>query len=337
MVRSNPEIEALIAKFLNGEASPEEALKLERWRTESAENQQLMDACERDIAELYGRKAFQPIDVEQKWKELKKELPTEKTIPLWRNRLIIGAAAAILLAFVVFQWTKRTIPPTNSLANDVPQTEAVKEQPTTSVIVASEAVQTYTLKDDTKVVLEPNSRLKLSKDFNEKDRRTTLEGSGTFSVIHDEDKPFVIAVEGLQIVDLGTVFSVNTHEDTVSVVVTEGIVELRLNSETIELTEGDSAFYVISEQLIDRYAIPEARADKVFVFDGTSLEEVAHVLSDFFNRKIVIMDESISNCELSVTFKNEDLPTILDIIRELMDVKIIQNNEIIGIYGEGCL
>jgi ferric-dicitrate binding protein FerR (iron transport regulator) len=88
--------------------------------------------------------------------------------------------------------------------------------------------------------------------------------------------------------------------------------------------------------LISRYKSPSDRIDHTFVFDGTSLKEVASVLSAFFNRKIVIVDKEIEDCPLSVTFKNENLATILDIIKELMDVRVSYKNDTIGIYGTEC-
>jgi ferric-dicitrate binding protein FerR (iron transport regulator) len=197
-------------------------------------------------------------------------------------------------------------------------------------------VESFTLKDKSIVELQRGSKIVFDKDFNKKGRKLSLTGSGTFTVTHDEKSPFVLKVNKLEIHDIGTVFKVLSYSDTVKIIVYEGAVELRLNNQVINMVEGDSSFYLIEKQIISRYQQPSTRQDKIFKFDGTSLSEVARVLSGFFNQKIVISNKEIENCPLSVTFKNENLPTILDIIKELLDLEIIKRNNIIEIHGKGC-
>ena len=194
----------------------------------------------------------------------------------------------------------------------------------------------YTLEDDSKVTLQPGSKLTIPADFNENNRSLSLEGSGSFEVIHDENNPFVLSVGELEIYDLGTIFHVDRNGDTVKVSVDEGIVELNINGQNLALEEGDSAFYLVSQQVIKEYAAPTAREDVVFEFDGTSLSEVTEILSAFFKRDIEIKNPALETCPVSVTFKNEALATILEIIAELLDINIVQNKKTIEIYGESC-
>lgn len=111
---------------------------------------------------------------------------------------------------------------------------------------------------------------------------------------------------------------------------------MKLGDEDIRLIEGDSAFYVAKEAIIKKYEKPAARKDKVFEFDGMPLEDVTKVLSAFYKKDIVIMNDAIKNCELSVTFKNESLSIILNIIQELMDLEVKYNNNQYEIYGDEC-
>lgn len=338
MVRNREEIEALIATYLKGEASPDQAMMLEDWKSIGVENQEFFDAIQKVFDLTHSEESFQQPDVNLAWKKIAGQLNKDpKTIPIWRNKFFYGSVAAAILILLVVTAVWKTKPPhENDLAhtNDN-DTTTVQVQPNT--ILASEKIESFTLQDQSTVELQPGSKLVIAEDYGQNGRNVTLDGSGRFHVIHEETNPFIIHIDELDVVDIGTVFTVETVDDTVKVVVEEGAVELRLNSKTIEMAEGDSAFYLISQQMISRYKVPESRQNKVFEFNGTSLKEVASILGEFFNRKIVVMDESISNCPLSVTFKNESLPTILDIIKELLDVKIVQNQDIIGIYGEGCL
>jgi len=331
MVRKREEIEILIGIFLKGEATPEQAMELEDWKSMSEENEQLFNEIEKVYALTHDAPVFVVKNENQAWKNVERKM--QSSAPKKQNWYILYAAAAVILVVVLFKgFINVEQPPIKHQAKN----PLIDSTNVNTVIVASNAVQSFKLKDQSIVELQPGSKLTLDKNFNKKKRLVELSGSGKFTVIHDEKNPFILKVRGLEVFDIGTVFRINNNGDTVKVSVDEGEVELRLNGKIISVTAGDSAFYVVSKQVISRYKKPKDRKDHTFVFDGTTLKEVASVLSEFYNRKIIVADKAIEDCPLSVTFKNENLVTILDIIKELMDVRIIHNNDTIGIYGTGC-
>lgn len=331
MVRKREEIEILIGIFLNGEATPEQAMELEDWKSMSEENKQLFNEIEKVYALTHDAPVFVVKSENQAWKNVERKM--QSSAPKKQNWYILYAAAAVILVVVLFKgFINVEQPPIKHQAKN----PLIDSTNVNTVIVASNAVQSFKLKDQSIVELQPGSKLTLDKNFNKKKRLVELSGSGKFTVIHDEKNPFILKIRGLEVFDIGTVFRINNNGDTVKVSVDEGEVELRLNGKIISVTAGDSAFYVVSKQVISRYKNPKDRKDHTFVFDGTTLKEVASILSEFYNRKIVVADKAIENCPLSVTFKNENLVTILDIIKELMDVRIIHKNDTIEIYGTGC-
>lgn len=331
MVRKKDEIEMLIGLFLNGEATPEQAMELEDWKSMHEENQQLFNEMEKVYALTHDVPMYAVKNEDEAWKNVERRMPVDA--PKRRNRYLLYAAAAVFLIVVLVK----------GFINDdrLPIEYQAKEADLDSnrvntLIVASNAVQSFTLKDQSIVELQAGSQLTLDQHFNKGKRLVELSGSGKFTVIHDEKNPFILKVRGLEVFDIGTVFRIKNTDDTVKVSVDEGEVELRLNGKIIAVTAGDSAFYVVSKQVISRYKNPTDRKDHTFVFDGTTLKEVVSVLGEFYNRKIVVVDKAIEDCPVSVTFKNENLATILDIIKELLDVRIVHKNETIGIYGTGC-
>ncbi len=331
MVRNNEDIETLIGLFLNGEATPAQAMELEDWKAQSEENLQLFTNLEKVHSLTYAVPVFEVKSENQAWEKVENQL--QNAAPKKQNWYwLIGAASILILAVLfngIFNFGNN---PTIKQAKD----ENIDSTKIETVLVASNAVHSFKLQDQSIVELQPGSKLKLSKDFNVKKRLVELTGSGKFTVIHNEQNPFILKVRGLEVYDIGTVFNIKNSGDTVKVSVDEGEVELRLNGDIVSVAAGDSAFYVVSKHLISRYKNPKERKDHTFVFDGTSLKEVASVLSEFYNRKIVVADQAIEDCPLSVTFKNENLATILDIIKELMDVRIVYKNDTIGIYGTEC-
>ncbi len=331
MVRNREEIEILIGLYLNGEATPEQAMELEDWKSMSAENMQLFNEIERVYALTHDVPTFDLTNKNQAWKKVEGKM--EPQTPKRQNWYILYATAAVLVVAVLFKGFFSTEQPPIMGQTNHPLIDSTNVN---TVIVASNAVESFKLKDQSIVELQPGSKLTLDKNFNKKKRLVELTGSGKFTVVHDEKNPFILKVRGLEVFDIGTVFRIKNLGDTVKVSVDEGEVELRLNGKIIAVTAGDSAFYLVSKQVISRYKNPKDRKDHTFVFDGTTLKEVASVLSEFYNRKIIIADKAIEECPLSVTFKNEDLVTILDIIKELLDVQIVHKNNTIGIYGTGC-
>lgn len=334
---NNENLEVLVGIYLKGDATPEQAIALEEWKAQGAENAKHFEQLEKLYAITHKKQVYGKSDTAAAWKKVAPSLQTKsaKMIPLWQNKNVYIALAASLLIGIVLlgDFWKGGDNDHPIAATDVDSVFAPKEN---TVLLASNAVQSFTLKDESVVELQPGSRLIVDKDFNTNRRYLELEGSGKFRVKHDEENPFIVKVSELEVFDLGTVFRIQRKLDTVKVFLDEGSVELRLNGEVINMEEGDSAFYAIKEQVISRYKDPVAREDHMFEFDGTSLKEVASILSAFYNRKIVIVDKGIEACPLSVTFKNEELATILDIVKELMDVQIEKKNDIIEIYGEEC-
>ncbi len=336
MLNSKEEIDALIVSYLNGEANPDEAMQLEDWKREHADNEAYFLELEKAHAKTYGSEVFAVGSKGSAWKVIEHEITKAKVIPLWKKPLfVVSLAAAAIIALIV---VTNVFSPSEEdpIAHDDKVNEKKELEERENIIYASNKVAYYTLKDDSKVTLQPGSKLTIPKDFNKKNRSLTLDGSGTFEVIHDEKNPFVLMVEDLEIYDLGTIFHVDQIGDTVKVSVDEGVVELRVNGQKKALEKGDSAFYLVSQKVIKEYAEPSAREDIVFEFDGTSLSEATEILSAFFKRKIEIKNPALGECTVSVTFKNESLATILDIISELLDITIIQNKKTIEIYGESC-
>jgi transmembrane sensor len=335
MLNTKEEIDALIVCYLNGEANPDQAIELEDWKNARPENTEYFITLEKTYTLTYGTETFVSSSKGSAWKVIENEIDTKKKIILlWKKPLFIGFVAAAIITLVVITHVLSPKTPSRQAINK----KSIKEQiiDSENTLYASSNVSYFTLKDDSKVTLQPGSKLTIPKGFNKKNRLLRLHGSGTFEVVHDEKNPFILSVGDLEIYDLGTIFHVNQLGDTVKVSVDEGMVELKINGQKLALEKGDSAFYLVSQKVIKEYGPPTTRKDTVFEFDGTSLSEVTQLLSAFFKREIVIKNPALASCPVSVTFKNEELATILDIISELLDIRIVQNQKTIEIYGESC-
>ena len=321
--------ETMLIRYLKGEATPEEAMTLEDWIAEKEENKTLYSQYERLI---HGDQVFQKPDEDEAWARIQKSTsPIGRIVHLNKRIFWTSAVAALLIIGILLFNFQDTLP-----KKGVNNQNHVTTNTSAGVMFAEKQSENFTLSDQSTVELKKGSSLELAKDFGKGQRRSKLKGSGRFSVIHDEANPFIIEVSGLEVHDIGTVFDIQSMEDTVKVVVHEGAVELRLNNETLAMEAGDSAFYVISEQLIQAYAAPEARKDVIFNFDGTTLSEVATILNSFFSKNIVIVTEELKTCKITIVFKNKSLAEILEYIKLTLDLNMVYKPSKIEIYGEGC-
>lgn len=340
MMKNIPYIENLTALYLKGEASPDQAMELEDWKSQSIENKKMFDQMQKAFHLTHHTNAPDTMNMPEAWETIQTLTKlTEPKISFWKKPILYYMAAASLVLGLMLPMLWR-----DYFNASLVSVQTTQKKPNSEVLTPENTPLTYRastqnlnieLQDQSKVLLTKGSVMTLAQGFNENERKIKLEGSARFTVTHNEKKPFKVLLDQLQIIDIGTVFEVKSSQDTVRIVVLEGAVELRLNHQLIEMHQGDSAFYLMSKQIIKQYQEKSSRNNKVFAFDGTKLSEVAVVLSSFYNKNISVSKE-IQDCEVSVTFKNEELATILDVIKELMDIKMTMKDQNIELYGKGC-
>ena len=180
MVRNREEIEKLIVLFLKGEATPEQAMALEDWKAVSEENRQLFNEIEKVYSLTHDVPMFVLKDENMAWKTVERKI--ENSVPKKQNWYILYAAAAVILVVVLFKGLFNVESPSTKRQSQNPLIDSTNVN---TVIVASNAVESFKLKDQSIVELQPGSKLTLDKSFNKKKRLVELSGSGKFTVIHD--------------------------------------------------------------------------------------------------------------------------------------------------------
>lgn len=105
----------------------------------------------------------------------------------------------------------------------------VRILPTKGEIVLAnndEPVSLYSLPDGTKAFLEQGSTISYSQSFNKKSRKVKLDGMAYFDVARNEQKPFVVGTNHINVKVLGTSFNVKTDESETEIVLEKGKVAL---------------------------------------------------------------------------------------------------------------
>lgn len=309
-------MDALIGKFLTGEANPEEAMFLEDWIAESNENKTYFEQS----ALAFGL-VDQAVSTDAAWTKVQsqvKQAPMRKLNIGW----ISSIAAILIISFCAVLYF-------------------LNSDGENRTFTAGKEKKNIELNDGTDIQLAAHSSIELSAGYGKKNRSLTLRGSGYFSVKHSEKLPFIIDAGPIHIKDLGTKFDVKTTEDTIYVRVEEGIVVIYDNKGMkLTLHANESAHYVISsgDLKLDVLAENLKKQYKTILLDNQRLEDVVELLNKTYKVNIRIDNPVLKDCRITTEFLNEDLDTILMVISQTLEVKILkEKTNIYVIKGLACI
>lgn len=338
---TNPEPnEALIARYLLGEASPSERAELEHWLAEDPERALEIDRY-RKVLELGTSAPSHKFDTEKAWQKLKPKLTNLPTNESQTNkgrvvRLALGlsVAATLLIAIGLF-----------FLFRDDPAKTVQYVAEISSGTTYKESI----LPDSSVVTLKPGSMVQYNHFETGMERRILLKGSARFKVKRNETKPFVVESQHGFVRVLGTTFTVETDSlgKAMKVSVIEGKVlvsnspaqKANADSSAVVIVPGQTA--VVGNQGKIKVQMGNAQAldfafDKTLVFENTDLESVALLLGDLFRTRITLLGTGLENCRLTASFKQQSLDEILNIIGETFGLTIIKDGYEYSLKGVGC-
>ena len=210
------------------------------------------------------------------------------------------------------------------------------------VFSSVDAITKVLLPDSSVVWLNHSSSLRYPSEFDRKNRNVKLKGEGFFEVASDQEKPFVVTVDNINIVALGTAFNVMAYpeEDRIETSLIEGRVKLHLTSgkkasTVLEMKPEDMIIYARESGELTRLTIRDDRyfswKDGKLVFTAEPLSEVVKKLNRWFNADIEILDPRVEGVTLTATFINENLTQVLDLISMVSPVKyVVSERDIIS-------
>jgi len=328
------DIDDLIGKYLAGEAGADEAAWVESWAKADERNQRYFDQLKTIFQKAGEVKEYQTFDTDAAWNKLKHAMRDQgngKVVPMHDHRrgtLAVFwrvAASVVLLATVGFFAYKLVTP-----------------QVTQPVVVATErATAADTLPDGSDVFLNRETQITYAYNKKEKTHTVKLKGEAYFNIHHEDDKKFVVQIGDIFIRDIGTAFNVKAYPDNeiVEVVVSQGEVMFYTNTDSgVYLRANGKGIY---NRKTKKFTIDQPEANvlsyktKLFIFDNTDLATVAAALNNVYERKIVV-SENLKQCRLNVTFNNEQLDAIVDVIAETYNLKVREMGGQIILEGPGC-
>ena len=183
------------------------------------------------------------------------------------------------------------------------------------------------LEDGTKVWINSASRLRYPVVFSGDTREVYLEGEAYFEVSKDEDHPFIVRTERLDVTVLGTGFNVMAYKQDprTEVTLVKGKVDVR-RGKINEILTPSRQFVMNNEN--QEYEVKTVNVatyvdwkDGVLNFDGMPLEELGDKLGRWYEVKFFFTKESLKRLKFSGAFKKyNEIGYILSLIEATTNV-----------------
>jgi transmembrane sensor len=179
------------------------------------------------------------------------------------------------------------------------------------------------LKDGTRVLLGPTSRLVVASSATDGQRLASLDGIAYFSVVHDSAHPFTVRAGSISIQDIGTAFAVENDDSAgTRVAVDSGSVAIGAADQNhvrgAVLNARDRAFVdtqgVVS---VERAAVSEddlAWTQGRLVFRDAPLVLVGAELYRWYGVRLRVADSALADLHLTASFSGEPIDRVLNVI-----------------------
>ena len=185
------------------------------------------------------------------------------------------------------------------------------------------------LPDGSLVSMNANSTIRYSRfGFGKANREVLLTGEADFTVTRVGSRPFIVTTgHGLNVVVLGTRFTVYARAAQERVVLRQGKVQLTYleeqKGEKLILQPGDLFTGGKGSSKVEHIANPEnlsAWKDHEFLFDGTSLRDIAGMIRDNFGLSVQFGQPAMAERRITGSFHADTVAELLDVIAQLLNI-----------------
>jgi transmembrane sensor len=325
--------EELLTRYFAGEATGDEMQVLARWIHDSPRNRDLFNEYRKTWDIIDRNRVDSTIDVDAEWRKFESgtgERGQQETVriqPFPYRRILKIAAIFLVIAipsFILYKYLSRPVP---------------------KKLEAVQGILKSRLPDGSAVTLNTGALLEFPSIFRRDERDVSLNGEAYFMVTHDSKRPFIIHNGNIRIGVLGTSFYVNTNASSgnVEVILTTGKVSLYYENNPeagVMLAPGEKAEISKSGQQIRKYLNDDgnylAWMTGKLVFTNEPLGEIVETLNRVYHANVRLTNEHLAGCRVTVTFRDQSLESILNVLKSTLDVKILSAGSVVEISGRGC-
>lgn len=317
----------LIARYLSGEATPEEAMALQEWLANPVHRNHFEGMKGAWYAALPVKKPRQ-VDRDVAWSSVRGKMEKTPVVSRTLNSriLYIGIAASVTIMF-----TTGLLLYFMETANELPE----------MIVTTTDSSRHLNLSDNSAVILNRNSSISYPESFSDQTREVNLvRGEAFFFVSPDSEKPFIVHTTFADIRVIGTTFNVVADEHRLLVGVNEGKVMLYNERDSVTLVYGFTGEVNSSSKAIavrDSTNVNDwVYATNRLVFKDTPLTQVIAAIEKSYPYSIRTATGNIKNCKLTATFEKVSVEKMLYLIAETLNLSITRNGKVFILEGEGC-
>lgn len=328
----------LIAKYFAGEISEDEVSHLRGWLESSVENKMLFDDLKQEWGafDLHTTSKDKTRVLNKVKARIKADEPiVKKEVKTLFMRSWYKMAASVIVAISVgtLAWYQVNEPfsTLNTLGYEVSDCEAGMQKE-------------ILLSDGSYVFMNGDSRVKYKKELPGDERNIFLEGEAFFDVARNEDKPFVIGLDGAEVKVLGTSFNIKAYPEDklMETSVLTGKVSFKhlhgiwkKDQENMFLVPGQKGVINYENESFDQLNVDNkhdvAWMKKKLIFNNTSLLEITKTLYRMYGVNFKLLDGSLEDLKITADFENEELEEIMKILEMTSEFSYKKENDLIFI------
>jgi transmembrane sensor len=309
---SRIDIEILLERYLKGESTPAENELVEKWLSETNQEDAHWMALNKDQRTQWLDQLFMDIKTDIK-SDMKSTAAPAKLIPLhprkkWRNVIAGSAAAAAVLLILFLGWPL--------LRGKTSSSKLM------TVIVPASQKRKLILTDGSSIWINAGSSVQYPETFTGSTREVYLTGEAYFDIVHDSAKPFIVHTGSVLTRVLGTAFDINADQaaNTVVVTVTRGRVSVADGPRLLGFITPNQqiAYNTVSKQPVEKTVDADriiGWQDSSIHFEDVTFEEAAKELGRRFKVVIVFANDQVKRCRFSGTsLEGKNIDEILKVL-----------------------
>jgi transmembrane sensor len=327
----------ILKKYLQRRATPEEEDIIDEWYGEMGNDEDVASGTTPDSG------------LERKyWSSIQSRIKKGKVrrLTLWKP---IGIAASLAIGCIAYFY----IVLDQKGSKNVLALEEARRGVRTEIFNSGDSPQEITLPDGSLVILEPETRLRFSSNFDEPERTVYLDGEAFFDIFRNEQRPFLVHTTQLTTRVLGTSFrvvSIDGQRDVivsvrtgkVSVYPNHAVGAMDTRSREIILTPNQKIVYDKSQKRWSRMivqspqAIIPAEEVRKMRFENAAVLDIFLAIEKVYGVKIVVDEQAFSSCTLTTAISDGDIFNRLNIICNAIGARYDLKEGHILITGKGC-
>lgn len=322
-MNSKPMNKDIIDKVLSKTATPQEAKDVAAWFATNEGQEYLSVRYDREVYFLNENTINAWLDHNIPEKYMKERFINR--IKLKIRSLRFRFAAAVLIPIILFGSTLIFI---------AERTQIFSKGELAQVNVPYGEQLQIILQDGTSVKLNSGSSFLYPSTFGLFNRKVKLIGEGYFSVAKDNNRPFIVELEDINVRVTGTIFNIKAYSgENIVIALEEGSVEVSDVEKNIHLLKkGDFGSYSKTSKEFSIGSINEISEYTSWVnnsiyFYRRPLNEILKTIERLNNVHFEINDTSLLNYKFSISSNNTNVNSILEDLEKVSNIRFHEKGE----------